>query len=44
LDASGNASITSSTLSVGTHSMTAAYGGDSNYVTSVSAVLKQTVN
>ena len=44
LDASGNASITSSTLSVGTHSMTTAYGGDSTYVTSVSAVLKQTVN
>jgi uncharacterized repeat protein (TIGR01451 family) len=43
LDASGNASFTISTLSVGTHSMTAAYGGDPTYATSVSPVLKQTV-
>jgi uncharacterized repeat protein (TIGR01451 family) len=44
LDASGNASFTISTLSVGTHSMTAAYGGDPTYATSVSPVLKQTVH
>jgi hypothetical protein len=44
LDASGNASFTTSTLTVGTHSITASYGGSSTYFPSVSPVLKQTVN
>jgi len=37
------ASITKSTLTVGTHSITAVYGGNANYATSTSAVLKQVV-
>jgi hypothetical protein len=44
LNASGNASFTVSNLTVGTHSITASYGGDSTYMTSVSPILKQTVN
>ena len=44
LDASGNASFTTSTLSVGIHSITAAYGGSSTYYTSTSPVLRQTVH
>jgi Big-like domain-containing protein len=38
------ASITRSTLTVGTHSITAVYGGNANYAASTSAVLKQVVN
>ena len=41
---SGVASLSTSVLSVGSHSMTAVYGGDSNYGTSTSPVLTQTVN
>jgi uncharacterized repeat protein (TIGR01451 family) len=44
LNASGNASFTVSNLTVGTHSITASYGGDSTYMTGVSPILKQTVN
>ncbi len=39
-----SAQITISTLSVGTHSVTAKYSGDSNFTGSTSAVLSQTVN
>jgi hypothetical protein len=41
--ASGAASATTSTLTVGTHSITATYSGDSNYSTATSAILTQTV-
>jgi hypothetical protein len=41
---SGSASYTTSTLAVGTHSITAVYSGDSNYNGNTSAVLTQTVN
>jgi hypothetical protein len=44
LDNSGNASLTISTLATGTHSLTAVYNGDSNYVLSTPASLLQTVN
>jgi uncharacterized repeat protein (TIGR01451 family) len=44
LDGSGNASFTTSTLSVGGHSITASYGGSAIYFTSVSPVLSQTVH
>jgi uncharacterized repeat protein (TIGR01451 family) len=44
LDASGNASFTTSTLKVGTHSITSSYGGSPTYFPSNSPVLKQTVN
>ena len=44
LDGSGHATFTTSTLAVGTRSITAAYGGDSNFNTSTSASLSQTVN
>ena len=43
LDASGVASYVTSTLSAGTHALTAAYSGDANY-TGSSAMLVQTVN
>jgi hypothetical protein len=39
-----SAQITISTLSVGTHSVTVKYSGDSNFTGSTSAVLSQTVN
>jgi hypothetical protein len=42
--ASGQATISTSSLLVGTHSITAAYAGDSNYLASNSAVLVETVN
>src|SRR5262249_61829853 len=35
------AKFSTGTLSIGTHSVTAAYGGDTHYLTSASAVLKQ---
>jgi hypothetical protein len=40
----GRASVATSSLSVGAHSITAVYGGDSNFSGSTSAVLTQTVN
>jgi hypothetical protein len=44
VDASGNASVTLSSLSGGTHSITATYGGDSNYGASAATALSQTVS
>ena len=40
----GQASFTTSSLSVGSHNITAAYGGDANFTASTSTVLPQTVN
>ena len=40
---SGTASFTISTLAVGANSITGVYGGDSNFMTSTSAALSQTV-
>jgi hypothetical protein len=40
----GKASVSTSTLSVGPHSLTAAYSGDANFSTSTSSALNQTVN
>jgi hypothetical protein len=42
--ASGVASFTTSALSAGAHTITAAYGGDANFVASASSALTQTVN
>jgi hypothetical protein len=39
----GVATFSTTTLSIGTHSITAVYGGDDNITTSTSAVLKQKV-
>jgi hypothetical protein len=44
LNASGQATFASSALAVGTHSITAVYSGDTNFVTSTSSSLTQTVN
>ena len=44
LNASGVASLSVSTLAVGTHSITAQYSGDSTHDGSTSAALSQTVN
>src|SRR5439155_7590842 len=44
LDGSGQATFTTSSLTVPSHSITAVYGGDSNYNTSTSTALSQTVN
>jgi hypothetical protein len=41
---SGIAKFTTSTLTVGTHSITAVYGGDATFLPSTSAVLSQVVN
>jgi len=41
---SGMAALSTSSLSVGSHSITASYGGDSNYNGSTSGTLTQTVN
>jgi len=41
---SGIAKFTTSTLAVGTHSITAVYGGDATFLGSTSAVLSQVVN
>jgi hypothetical protein len=41
---SGKATFSSSALAVGSHSITAAYGGSASYNTSTSTVLTQTVN
>jgi YVTN family beta-propeller protein len=40
----GAATLTTSTLAVGSHSITAIYGGDSNFTSSTSAALTQIVN
>jgi len=44
LDASGVTTLTISTLAIGTHPITAAYGGDTNNTTATSPILKQVVN
>jgi predicted secreted protein len=44
LDGSGHATISISTLAVGSHTITASYVGDSNFTVSVSPALTQTVN
>ncbi len=44
LNSSKKATFATSTLAEGTHSITAVYGGDSNFDTSTSAVLSQKVN
>ncbi|HVW79023.1 MAG TPA: Ig-like domain repeat protein [Alloacidobacterium sp.] len=44
LNTSGQASITTSNLSVGTHNLTAKYAGSADYLASVSPVLAQIVN
>jgi hypothetical protein len=44
LDGSGEATYTTSSLTVGTHSITAVYWGDSNYATSTSSVVSEVVN
>ena len=44
LDSAGKASVTTSALSVGTHPLTAVYGGDANDAASTSANLSQVVN
>jgi prepilin-type N-terminal cleavage/methylation domain-containing protein len=41
---SGVATYATSALTVGSHSITAVYGGDSSYATSTSSILTQTVN
>ncbi len=40
----GAASLSLSTLSVGTHSIKASYSGDASYLTATSAVLRQTIS
>ncbi len=40
----GSGTYTTSSLSAGSHSLTAVYGGNSNYATSTSSTLTQTVN
>src|SRR5207244_6039959 len=42
--AAGSATCSIATLSVGSHSITAVYSGDTNFTTSTSATLTQTVN
>ncbi len=44
LNSGGQASLTTSTLTAGSHSITAEYGGDSNFAGSTSPPLIQTVN
>ncbi len=44
LDGSGQTTISTSALSVGGHSITVVYAGDTNYTTSTSSALSQTVN
>jgi hypothetical protein len=44
LNSGGKATFKTSALSAGPHSITIAYGGDSNFLTSTSAVLSQAVN
>ncbi len=40
----GKATVSTSALSLGTHSITAAYAGDTNYLPSTSPVLQETIN
>jgi hypothetical protein len=44
LNGSGQATLSTATLASGNHSVTAVYGGDSNFAGSTSTVLTQTVN
>lgn len=44
LNGSAEATFSTSSLTAGQHSMTASYGGDSNFAASISAVLTETVN
>jgi hypothetical protein len=44
LNASGVATFSTSTLSVGTHSITGAYGGDTNFASSTSPAVSQVVS
>ena len=44
LNGSGIATYSTTTLSAGTHSITAVYGGDTNFTTSTSSTLSQVVN
>jgi hypothetical protein len=44
LNASGQATLTVNTIPVGTHSITATYGGNADYVGSASTAFTQTVN
>ena len=44
LNAQGSATVTVTTLAVGSHNLTAIYGGDANYVTSTSVALPQTIS
>jgi Bacterial Ig-like domain (group 3) len=44
LDGSGHASFSISTLTVGTHTISVAYGGDADHATSNSSTVSQTVN
>jgi Bacterial Ig-like domain (group 3) len=44
VDSTGKATYTTSTLSVGSHSLTAQYGGDSNFASSASSEVSVTVN
>jgi hypothetical protein len=44
LDGNGNATFTTSSLAAGSHSITASYGGDTNFTGSTSSGLAQTVN
>ena len=41
---SGQATVSTSTLAAGTHSITAVYGADANYLASTSAVLSEVIN
>jgi hypothetical protein len=43
LDSTGKATYSTSSLAVGTHSITAAYGGDTNYMKSASAPVSVTI-
>jgi LPXTG-site transpeptidase (sortase) family protein len=44
LDSSGQATLSTSTLSVATHSITVVYAGDANFDASTSSVLSQVIN
>ena len=44
LDATGRATLVTNTLAVGSHTLSAAYGGNVNYLPSTSATFTQTVN
>jgi len=44
LNASGRAIFSTAALTTGVHSISAAYGGDSNYNRSASGILQQTIN